>query len=91
VDADPGFFSTDLICTNKSGEQLADVDLSVTAYWLPNESKTVSVSSAGGTLQRFQLKGKARAAVKGDALLIQNGIGPGVEGTARARPLMGGG
>jgi hypothetical protein len=62
VDANPGFFSTDLICTNKSGEQLADVDLSVTAYfergtstgeghyrkWLPDQSKTVSVSSAGG-------------------------------------------
>jgi hypothetical protein len=85
VEANPGFFSTDLICTNKSGEQLADVDLSVTAYfergtstgeghyrkWLPNESKTLSVSSAGGSLQRIQLKGKARAAVKGDALLIQ--------------------
>ena len=85
VDADPGVFSTDLICTNKSGEQLADVDLSVTAYfergtstgeghyrkWLANESKTVSVSSAGGTLQRILLKGKARAAVKGDALVIQ--------------------
>jgi hypothetical protein len=84
VSSDPGVFSTDLICTNKVGEQLANVDLYVTAYfekgtstgeghyrkWLDNETKTVSVSSAGGTLQRILVTGKARAAVSEEAISI---------------------
>jgi hypothetical protein len=84
VNADPGVFSTNLVCTNKAGLQLADVDLYVTAYfehgtstgeghyrkWLDKESKTISVGSAGGTLQRILLTGKAHAAVSGDAISI---------------------
>jgi hypothetical protein len=84
VHADPGVFSTDLICTNKAGEQLANVDLYVTAYfehgtstgeghyrkWLDKEPKTVSVSSAGGSLQRILLTGKGRAAVTDEAIAI---------------------
>ena len=85
VNGNPGVFSTDLICTNKAGVQLADVDLYVIVYfergtstgeghyrkWLDKESKTISVSSAGGTLQRILLTGKAHAAVSGDAISIR--------------------
>jgi hypothetical protein len=84
VHSDPGYFSTDLICTNNVGEQLVDVDLYVTAYfergtstgqghfrkWLTKETKTISVSSAGGTLQRILLTGKARTAVQEEVISI---------------------
>ncbi len=78
VQSGPGFFTTDLKCTNKVGAQLADVDLYVTAYfergtskgeahfrkWLNGEAKTINVSSGGGALQRILLTGKGRRAVE---------------------------
>ncbi len=84
VRSDPGFFSTDLVCTNK-GEQLANVDLYVTAYfehgtssgeghyrkWLKDEAKKVSVSSGSGSLQRILLTGKGRLAVSEKPITIR--------------------